>query len=132
MITAKQKAFCVIEFCKSESTTTVQRAFRLQFGVSPPDRKDILRWYRQFVETGCLYKGKSPGRPRVMEESVERIRSAFLRSPRKSTRRTSRELQMPQSTVWKVLRKGLDPTRSKIKLKNDDNVDRWPVVVVEM
>ena len=36
---------------------------------------------------------------------MERIRSDFLRSPQKSIRRASRKLQMPQSTVWKVLRK---------------------------
>lgn len=115
MITAKQKAFCVTEFCKSESTTTVQRFFRTKFGISPPGRKDILRWYRQFVETGCLCKGKSPGRPRVMEESVGLIQSAFLGSPRKSTRRASHELQVPQSTVWKVLRKGLNMKPYKLQ-----------------
>ena len=32
---------------------------------------------------------------------------SFLRSPRKSTRRTNRELKVPQSTVSKILRKRL-------------------------
>jgi hypothetical protein len=34
--------------------------------------------------SGCLCKGKSAGRPRVSEESVERVKQYFLRSPKKS------------------------------------------------
>jgi hypothetical protein len=30
--------------------------------------------YRQFVENGCLFKGKSPGRPRVSDDNIERER----------------------------------------------------------
>jgi len=35
---------------------------------------------------------------------VRRIEGSFERSPRKSTRRASRELGIPQPTVWSVLR----------------------------
>jgi len=59
------------------------------------------------VETGCLCKGKSPGRPRVSDDSIERVREAFQRNPRKSAARASKELDMPNITVWKVLRKRL-------------------------
>ena len=62
---------------------------------------------RQFEETGCLCKGKSPGRPRVSDSRIERVREAFLRISRKSVARASRELNMPKMTVWKVLRKRL-------------------------
>jgi len=44
---------------------------------------------------------------RVSEENVRRIQESFERSPRKSTRRTSRELAIPQPTVWRVLRRRL-------------------------
>ena len=40
-------------------------------------------------------------------ETVERVREAFVRSPQKSTTRASRELQMSQSSVWRILRKRL-------------------------
>ena len=53
--------------------------------------------------SNCLCKGKSSGRPRVSEENVRRIQESFECSPRKSTRRASRELGIPQSTVWSVL-----------------------------
>jgi len=85
----------------------VQRAFRRRYGIDPPLAKNIRRWYKQFQETGCLYKGKSPGRPRASEENVHRIQEAYQRSPRKSTRRASRELTIPHVTVWLVLKRRL-------------------------
>jgi hypothetical protein len=52
-------------------------------------------------------KGKSRGHPRVSEQNVRRIRKAFLRSPKTSISKASRELQIPQTAVSKVLRKHL-------------------------
>jgi len=96
--------FCVREFIKTESATAVQRAFRLRFNIQPPTRKRICRWSHQFEKIGCLCKGKSSARPHVSEEKVRRIQESFEHSPCKSTRRVSRELGIPQSTVWRVLR----------------------------
>lgn len=107
MVTREQKAFCVLEFAKTRSVVTVRRAFRTKFGFDPPSDNNIRRWYHQFEDTGCLCKGKSTGRPRVGEETVERVRETFTRSPKKSVRKASRELQVPVSTVWKVVRKRL-------------------------
>ena len=108
----QEKAFYVLRFEVSRSVITVQREFRAQFRKDAPCRNNITRWYRQFVETGCLCKGKSPGRPRVSDD-IERVREAFLRSPRKSVARASSELDIPKMTVWKVLHKRLcfKPTR---------------------
>ena len=107
MVTMQQNIFCVREFIKTESATAVQRAFRLHFNIQPRSRKNICRWNHQFEQIGCLCKGKSSGRPRVSEENVRRIQESFERSPRKSTRRASRELGIPQPTVWRVLRRRL-------------------------
>ena len=65
MFLPQPKAFCVIEFPKTESATIFQRTFLTKFGVRPPERKDVVLWHRQFVEEGCLCKGESPSRPRV-------------------------------------------------------------------
>ena len=100
---ATQDLFCVREFIKTESATAVQRAFRLRFNIQPPTRKSICRWNHQFEQIGCLCKGKSSVRSRVSEENLRRIQEIFERSPRKSTRRASRELGIPQPTVWRVL-----------------------------
>ena len=96
--------FCVREFIKTESPTAVQRAFRLRFNIQPPTSKRICRCNHQFEQIGCPCKGKSSGRPGVSEENVRRIQESFERSPRKSTRRASRELGIPQPTVWRLLR----------------------------
>ena len=50
---------------------------------------------------------KSTGRPSVTEVQVEQVRQAFVRSPRKSTVRGSRELGILQPTVWRILRERL-------------------------
>ena len=74
----------MLQFVKHESVVFVQRAVRRQFNSVPPSPNSIRRWYQQFQTKGCLCKGKSAGRPRVSEESVERVRQSFLRSPKKS------------------------------------------------
>jgi len=103
----QHKIFCFRDYIKTESPTAVQRAFRLRFKIQPPTTKTICRWNHQFEQIGCLCKGKSSGRPRVSEENVRRIQDSFERSPRKSTGRASRELGIPQPTVWRVLRRRL-------------------------
>ena len=60
--TKQQKAFCAVEYAKTTSVITVQRNFRRQFDVDPPDKNSIKRWHTQLMETGCLCKGKSTGR----------------------------------------------------------------------
>jgi len=103
----RHKIYCVPEFIKTESATAVQRAFRLRFNTQNPTGNSICCWNHQFEQIGCLCKGKSSGRPRVSEENVRRIQESFEPSPRKSTRRASRELGIPQPTVWRVLRRRL-------------------------
>ena len=121
----REKSFCVLEYAKCSSVTAVQRSFRRQYGKEPPCKQSILRWYRQFKDTGCLCKGKSTGRPHVSDATVERVRESFVRSPKKSTNRASRELGIPQQTVWKILRRRLEfkPYRVQLlqHLTPDDN-----------
>ncbi|PNF27666.1 hypothetical protein B7P43_G14706 [Cryptotermes secundus] len=106
MATMQHKIFCIREFSKSESATACGAAC-VSFNIQLPTSKSIYRWNKQFDETGSLCKGKSPGRLRVSEENVERIRVSFERSPMKSTRSASREVGLSQTTVWRVLRRRL-------------------------
>jgi hypothetical protein len=57
----------------------------------------------KFQQSGCLCAAKRTGWPGPSAEIVERVRETFVRSPQKSTHRASRELQMPQSSVWRIL-----------------------------
>jgi hypothetical protein len=94
--------------CEVESVVSVQRAFRPQFQSDPPAAKNISRLYQQYQTKGCVRKRENAGSPRVSEESVERMRASFLRSPKKSVRHASREMEMSTMTVWRVLRKRLE------------------------
>ena len=71
MASQQEKAFCVLGFEVYRSVITVQREFRARFRKDAPHRNIITRWYRQFVETGCLCKSKRPGRPRVSDDNIE-------------------------------------------------------------
>ena len=42
--------------------------------------------------------------PSPSTETIERVRNIFQRGPSKSIRRASLELQMPSTTVWRVVR----------------------------
>ena len=59
----EETAFCVLQFHMSRSVLTVQREFRTRFQKEPPAKNSIRSRYDKFQWTGCLCKGKSPGRP---------------------------------------------------------------------
>jgi hypothetical protein len=73
------------------------------FHVEPPSRVSIYAWCKKFEQKGCICKGKSPGRSSVSDAAVDRVRACFQHSPQKSTHRASRELQLPRTTVPKIL-----------------------------
>ena len=115
MATREQKAFCVLQFAKTESVNRVQHAFRIKFHCNSPS-VNIRRWYHQIEDTRCLCKGKNSGRPSMIEERVERVSDAFARSPKKSVRRASRELAIPVMFVWRILRRRLELRPYRLQL----------------
>jgi len=75
-----KKAFCVLEFAKTESIVTVQRRFRIMYHTEPPTDKTIREWYLKFQQSGSLCAAKGTGRPDPSAETVERVRETFVRS----------------------------------------------------
>ena len=63
-----------------------------------------------------MYKRKSPGRLRTSEEAALSVQEFFSESPRKSTRRASQELCIPQPTAWHVLRPRLVMRPYKLRM----------------
>jgi len=43
--TVNKKAFCVLEFAKTECIVTVQQGFRIMYHTEPPTDKTIREWY---------------------------------------------------------------------------------------
>ena len=50
------------------------------------------------------------------KENIERVRQAFHRSPMKSIRTAARQLELPRSTVHKVLRNNLRLYAYKVQM----------------
>ena len=107
VFTDREKAFCVLEYARTNSKKTVQPAFVLKFSKKSPTKKQIWNWKEKCEDEGCLGRAKESRRPATAEEKVERIRQTLLRSPKKSIRRTSMETLIPPTTVWRVVRKCL-------------------------
>ena len=56
------------------------------------------------------------GRPRTSAKNIERVKQAFSRSPIKSIRTAARELELPPTTVHKVLHKRLRLYAYKVQM----------------
>ena len=80
------------------------------------------------METGSILDCKKPARPSIDEETIDAVRVAFHRNPRKSIRVALNELAIPQSTVHQVLHKRLWLHAYKLQivqaLKPDDHPRR--------
>jgi hypothetical protein len=72
-------------------------------------KDDYFSVVNRIVETGRVsHREPDQGRPCVADATTENVRQTFVfRSPRKSTKRDSLELNVPKTTVWKILKKRL-------------------------
>jgi hypothetical protein len=102
MATPVEKAKCVLWLESTQSVSTVQRRYLAQYGKTPPSRACVYAWYKRFSETGCLCPKSRPGS--VSDEVAERVKSAFANAPDMSTRRASKELGVPSTTIHKIMR----------------------------
>ncbi|PNF38889.1 hypothetical protein B7P43_G09910 [Cryptotermes secundus] len=113
--TGAEPARCVFWF--EETKFAKFKKIRTQYRKEPSSRSTIYFWQKNFVQTGCsVPHAKPPSRPRVSDAIVEQISESFVRSPRKSTRRASRETGIPNVTVWRVLRKRLHLKAYKLSI----------------
>jgi transposase len=81
MASVQEKAELVKFVHECGSIVAAQRRYRLEFNRAPPHRNSIRRWVKQFSESGDVKKKKSPGRPRVSDQTVDDVRTAMLLSP---------------------------------------------------
>ena len=105
MITPQEKAQCVSWFSETKSDIQTQRNYATKCAKQAPARQSICNWHKQFMETGTLLHKPRSRRPRTSEEDIKHIHQSFSHSPRKSIRTASVELQVPKSTIHKVLHK---------------------------
>ncbi|KFM57555.1 hypothetical protein X975_18175, partial [Stegodyphus mimosarum] len=103
-------------FIETKSMRQKQRNCRRIYQKDPPSKSSILRWKKNFLETGSIADKKRSGRPCTSDFDVERVRETFLRNPRRSVRSAARELYMPISTVYKVIKKKLRLHEYKVQI----------------
>ncbi|GBM80135.1 hypothetical protein AVEN_89717-1 [Araneus ventricosus] len=103
----------------SRNNINVQRTFRRCYGRNPPDTKSMKRWYEKFKETGSVTDFPRDVRPGVSEATVELVRQSFQQSPTKSNRQASRELQIPQTSLVRILHKKLRLHAYKVQIVQD-------------
>ena len=116
MASVQEKAELVKFVHECGSIVAAQRRYRLEFNRAPPHRNSIRRWVKQFSESGDVKKKKSPGRPRIPDQTVNDVRTAMLLSPNTSVRRLSLQLQIPLSTAHKILHSKLKFRAYKIQV----------------
>ena len=76
--------------------------------VSPFIYVQIMAWDAKLKQTGSLLSNSGKhAKKRVSEVNIELIRNCITRSPRKSIRKASLQLQIPRSTVHNVVHKRL-------------------------
>ena len=133
MWTVQQKVSCVLWLAETKSVKLVQHRFRREYNLQRhdpvPDYKRIMAWDAKLKQTGSLLSNSGKhAKKRVSEENIELIRNCFTRSPRKSIRKASLQLQIPRSTVHNVVHKRLRLRAYKIqitqKIKHDDKHKR--------
>ena len=69
--TRREKAFCVLEYARSQSNKTLQHAFVREFSKQPPTAMQIWTWPKKFKEEGCLCWKNGSGQPKTSEEMDE-------------------------------------------------------------
>ena len=116
MTTAREKAQCVSWFIETKSDVQTQRNYRSKYERDPPSRPSIRLWHKKFMETGTVFDARRSGRRRTSEETIERVRQAFQRSPMKSIRTAARQLDLQRATVHKVLHKNLRLFAYKVQM----------------
>jgi transposase-like protein len=136
----EHRAFAVeTYFQNNDSVVVTQRIFR-HFNIHRNDsvssRNTVLLWGRNFRETASAAKRKPPGTETSLRtpENIERVRQAFVRSPRRSARRNAIALRMSDRTVCLILHEDLNFHPYKMvmaqAINDQDRVNRKTVCEV--
>ena len=106
-LTGKQRGELVKMFyLNGQNSAAALRAFRHKHGLvrGPCTARAVRNLIRKFEETGCTCDRSRSGRPAVPVEAVAEVHAAVDGVRRASARGVSRALNMPNSTVRKILR----------------------------
>ncbi|PSN48327.1 hypothetical protein C0J52_03411 [Blattella germanica] len=99
MFTIEERIGVVPDRLRGLRYDAVRADFTRRFRKPGPTNVTIRQLVNKFNRTGSVHDDTLSSRPSVPEGTVQRILEAIERSPSASTRRPSRELELPQSSV---------------------------------
>ena len=104
--TTEQRSWLLKEYIKTKSADAVRVNWTAKYATAAPSRKTIYRIRHKFDATGSVLNVKSTGRPKSVttDENKELVAQAVAHSPGKSSRRTSLELDISQTSVIRILK----------------------------
>lgn len=82
----------------------VQKMFQQRFDKQAPTARILREWEKKVFETGSVLDAPRCGRPATRMMHIAAVRESILRSPQKSFRKRSAELQIPHTTLQKVMK----------------------------
>ena len=80
--TGREKAFCVLEYARSQSNKSVQHAFVREFSKQSLSAMQVWTWHKKFKEEGCLSRRKGSGQPKTSEEMGEHVHKKSCKAQR--------------------------------------------------
>lgn len=87
----------------NQKVPIIRRKFEERFGKPAPTPRVLREWEKKVFETGSVLDAPRCGRPTTSVERVAAVEQSILQSPKKSARKRSAELQIPRSTMQKML-----------------------------
>ena len=94
---AFERAQCAIWYGELKSATMVQRRFRAEFDIpwqdSVPDRKSIVLWHTNLLQTGSVYgEPAQRSKPAKTAENIAKVKDHFLSATLNLNRETIRRI----------------------------------------
>lgn len=121
--TGAQRAFCVREYYRNNDSLTIsQRKYCNHYSIrhknEAPSIHLIKKWIEKFEKTGSTLNQPRSGRPRTSRdpENVERVRASVREQPSLSTRKRSSVLNVPRTSLNRILHKDLRLHPYKIQI----------------
>lgn len=103
----KSKDLQKVVFSKFQNGDRPTKIFKDLSGVL--SLETVKRWCKMIKETGAIELSSPPGRPRIIRTpgTIQKVKNRLKRKKRVSARRLSKELDISQTTIRRILRNDL-------------------------
>ena len=98
-----RKAEFVEKLIELRSLTAVRRWYIEKYGIPAPSINSLRSW-QSFRERDTMADRPRSGRPSTSTNDVRRIETLFFSNPKVSIRNAEGELNIPRSTIQRILR----------------------------